>query len=125
MSKPLTVIVVEDEALLLMVIADELRDSGFNVHEACNADEAMALMERHRDISVLFTDIDMPGTIDGLRLSETVQKRWPEMRIIITSGKIRYNSIELPAGAVFVPKPYAVSRVAATIERLAAAPPTR
>lgn len=113
-----SVLVVEDEALLLFVIADELRDAGFNVLEARNATEAIALLERHAEVDVLFTDIDMPGSLDGIRLSEVVRNRWPPIAIVITSGKGLQSSAVMPEGAVFVPKPYVVASVAATINQL-------
>ena len=81
------IVVVEDEALLLFSIADDLRDAGFSVLEASNADEAIALLESHPEIRLLFTDIDMPGSMDGLKLSAAVRDRWPPVKIIVTSGK--------------------------------------
>ncbi|MFA6154193.1 response regulator [Mesorhizobium sp.] len=113
-----TVLVVEDEAFLLFAIADELREMGFAVLEASNADQAIALLERRQDIAILFTDIDMPGSMDGLRLSAAVRDRWPPVKIIITSGKRQPAREAMPAGGVFLPKPYAPEAVAATIHGL-------
>jgi len=115
---PATVLVVEDEAFLLFAIADELREVGFAVFEASNADQAIMLLETHQDISILFTDIDMPGSMDGLRLSAAVRDRWPPVKIIVTSGKRRPDSGAMPDGGVFLPKPYAPEKVAATIRAL-------
>jgi len=112
------VLVVEDEALLLFAIADELREAGFEVLEARNAAEAIVLLEKNARVDVLFTDVDMPGTIDGIRLSQIVRDRWPPIAIIVTSGKGAQVSGALPDGAVFMPKPYGVSSVAATINRV-------
>ncbi|UVK46496.1 response regulator [Mesorhizobium sp. AR07] len=112
---PATVLVVEDEAFLLFAIADELREAGYQVLEASNADQAIGLLESRQDISILFTDIDMPGSMDGLRLSAAVRDRWPPVKIIITSGKRQPAQDAMPSGGVFLPKPYAPAAVAATI----------
>lgn len=113
-----TVLVVEDEAFLLFAIADELREAGYHVLEASNADQAIRILESRQDISILFTDIDMPGSMDGLRLSAAVRDRWPPIKIIITSGKRQPAADAMPSGGVFLPKPYAPAAVAATIEGL-------
>lgn len=108
-------LVVEDEALILYSTADELRQAGFCVLEARNADEAIALLETHTDIEVVFTDIDMPGSMDGLRLMETVHDRWPPVRIIVTSGKGVPESGVMPEGSPFLPKPYSASTLVAAV----------
>jgi len=115
-----TVLVVEDEAFLLFAIADELREAGYDVLEASNAEQAIRLLEIRQDIAILFTDIDMPGSMDGLRLSAAVRDRWPPVKIIITSGKRRPAQEAMPSGGVFLPKPYAPESVAATIQGLLA-----
>jgi DNA-binding response OmpR family regulator len=102
--------VVEDEALIRFTIADDLRDAGFEVFEAETADEAIAILMRE-DIRLLFTDIDMPGSMDGLRLSAIVRDRWPPVRIIVTSGKRVPSAGLLPAGSRFMPKPYTTAGV--------------
>ncbi len=99
-------LVVEDEALLLFTIADDLRDAGFEVLEAQNADEAIKLLQRHSDIALMFTDIDMPGSMDGLRLSAVTRDRWPPIKIIVTSGKQKPSDDDLPSGGRFMSKPY-------------------
>ncbi|QKC82574.1 response regulator [Mesorhizobium sp. NZP2077] len=113
-----TVLVVEDEAFLLFAIADELREAGYDVLEASNADQAIRILESRQDIAILFTDIDMPGSMDGLRLSAAVRDRWPPVKIIITSGKRQPAADAMPSGGVFLPKPYAPEAVAATIQGL-------
>jgi CheY-like chemotaxis protein len=105
-NRAISVLVVEDEALLLFSIADDLRAEGYTVFEASHADGAMRLLEKHPEIRLLFTDIDMPGSMNGLALSETVRRRWPPVKIIITSGKERPAPGDLPEGGVFVSKPY-------------------
>lgn len=118
-SRP-AVLVVEDEALLLFSIADELKDAGFAVFEAVNADQAIVTLSAHPEIGVLFTDIDMPGSMDGLRLSGFVRDRWPPVKIIITSGKAAPTENMLPVGGIFLPKPYSPASVAGAIESLLA-----
>jgi DNA-binding response OmpR family regulator len=103
--------VVEDEALIRFTIADDLRDAGFEVFEAETADEAIAILMREKEIRLLFTDIDMPGSMDGLRLSAVVRDRWPPVRIIVTSGKQVPSPGLLPAGSQFMPKPYTTAGV--------------
>jgi CheY-like chemotaxis protein len=112
------ILIVEDEALLLFAIADELRDSGFEVLEASTATEAIRLLEEHSDIRVMFTDIDMPGSMDGLRLSAAVRDRWPPVHIIVTSGKSHPMQGELPSGGRFMPKPYVASAVVQTMREM-------
>lgn len=110
-----TVLVVEDEALLLLSISCELQAAGYTVLEAGNADEAVDLLVRHPEIRVMFTDIDMPGSMDGLRLTAVVRNRWPPVRAILTSGKHLQALEHLPDGR-FLPKPYTTSGVLAAIE---------
>ncbi|HVW91759.1 MAG TPA: response regulator [Devosia sp.] len=115
------VLVVEDEVLIRMSIADSIAEAGFVVYEAANADQAIRLMEAHGDIRILFTDIDMPGSMDGLRLAEAVRHRWPPVKILITSGHIRIKPEELPVEGRFFAKPYDPAQVVSTMQDLLAA----
>jgi CheY-like chemotaxis protein len=99
-----TVLIVEDEFLVREVVQVELEDVGYEVVVADNADAAIAILEARTDIRLVFTDIDMPGSMDGLRLAACVRDRWPPVHIIITTGKVRPQ--EIPANALFIPKPY-------------------
>lgn len=112
------VLVVEDEALLLFTIADDLRDAGYHVLEATNADDAIRLLEADEEIRLVFTDIDMPGSMDGLRLAAVVRNRWPPVNIIITSGKQRPDNGSLPERGLFMSKPYGSASVIKTIESM-------
>jgi CheY-like chemotaxis protein len=114
-ANPARILVVEDEALLLFSIADDLQDEGYEVLTATNADEAIALLVKHPEIQLIFTDIDMPGSMDGLKLSAMVRDRWPPVRIIVTSGKQRPGANLLPKDARFLPKPYTTAGVVATM----------
>ena len=100
------VLVVEDEPLISMWVEESLREAGYTVLCANNADAAIRILEIRTDIHLVFTDIDMPGSMDGLKLAAFVRGRWPPMRIVVASGKHRPRPGELPAGAVFLPKPY-------------------
>jgi CheY-like chemotaxis protein len=100
------VLVVEDEALVRMNSADLIRDLGFEVIEAVDADHAVSLLESMPGITVLFTDIQMPGSMDGLRLAAVVKDRWPPIALLITSGQLHPPTADMPAGAQFIPKPY-------------------
>lgn len=106
MPDPIVVLVVEDEALLRMDIADVLQEAGFEVLEAANADEAIVALESDPRIRLVFTDVDMPGTMDGLRLARVVANRWPPVRLIITSGHRLVQITDIPDGSVFFAKPY-------------------
>jgi CheY-like chemotaxis protein len=99
-----TVLIVEDELLVRDVIQIELEDAGYDVLLADNADAAIAILEARGDIHLVFTDIDMPGSMDGMKLAACVRDRWPPIHIIITTGKDRPR--EIPANALFIPKPY-------------------
>jgi CheY-like chemotaxis protein len=103
---PPVVLIVEDEWLLRGLAVEFVEDAGFVVLEARDADEAAALLETRSDIDLLFTDIDMPGSMDGLKLAHTVRDRWPLIKILITSGQRRPELSDLPLNSVFLGKPY-------------------
>ncbi len=100
------VLVVEDEALIRMSSADMIRDMGFEAIEAADAEQAVCLLEATPAIRVVFTDIQMPGSMDGLLLAAMVRDRWPPVALLITSGKLRPLATDMPAGAHFIAKPY-------------------
>ena len=100
------VLVVEDEALIRMNSVEMIREFGFGVVEAVDADEAVSLLESVPDIGVVFTDIQMAGSMDGLRLAAFIRDRWPPVALLITSGKERPFVDDMPTGARFIPKPY-------------------
>jgi CheY-like chemotaxis protein len=100
------VLIVEDEHLLRLSAVKDIEDAGFEVIEAANADEAIRILESRRDIRVVFTDVQMPGSMDGLKLAHAVRNRWPPIRIIVTSGHERVAEHDLPEGGRFFAKPY-------------------
>lgn len=113
------VLVVEDEPLVRMFAVDFVEDAGFDVVEAADANEAVAILEARTDIRILFTDIDMPGSMDGMKLARAVRDRWPPIEIIIVSGHKRPGDDDLPARAVFYSKPYNIDAVTAELHRMA------
>jgi CheY-like chemotaxis protein len=117
-SKRPVVLIVEDEFLLRMDAVDMIEAAGFEVVEAANADEAIEILEARRDITVVFTDIQMPGSMDGLKLARAVRGRWPPIKIIATSGNVHVSETELPEGGRFLPKPYNPIQVTGVLREL-------
>jgi CheY-like chemotaxis protein len=103
------VLVVEDEALLNFVNSEELTLGGHEVLSAYNADEAIKILEHRSEVRVVFTDIEMPGSFDGLKLAAAVRDRWPPIHLIVTSGKQVKGA--LPSDTKFVEKPYRLSQL--------------
>lgn len=100
------VLVVEDEPFVRLEAIATLSDAGFGVIDAANADEAIAILETRRDIRVVLTDIQMPGSMDGLKLAATIRHRWPPISLIVTSGRNLVQQRDLPERGRFLPKPY-------------------
>ena len=115
------VLVVEDEALVRLSAREGIEAAGFKVYEAYNADEAIRLLEAHPDIELIFTDVDMPGSMDGLKLAHYVRGRWPPVKIIVTSGHVKVTEESLPAGALFLPKPYEPAEITHRVRQMLAA----
>jgi CheY-like chemotaxis protein len=109
------VLVVEDEILVLMSAIADLEAAGFIVLEASNADEALALLEGSETIRAVFTDVQMPGTMNGLELARQVHRRWPAVKVLVTSGNALYGSDDLLHGHQFVRKPYSAEDVVAAL----------
>ncbi len=112
------VLVVEDDYLLRLDAADMIKAADFEVIEAANADEAIAILESRNDIAVIFPDIQMPGSMDGLRLARAVRGRWPPIKIITTSGQRIIEELDLPEGGRFLPKPYNPTQVNGVLREL-------
>jgi two-component system, response regulator PdtaR len=112
------VLVVEDGALVRFSTREEIEAAGFKVYEAYNADEAIQLLEASPDIELIFTDVDMPGSMDGVKLAHYVRNRWPPVKIIVTSGYQHVAEEQLPKGSVFLRKPYDPEQVKRKIELL-------
>ncbi|WP_371737117.1 response regulator [Bradyrhizobium sediminis] len=104
-APPAVVLVVEDEMLLRMRAVDMVEDAGYTSVQAVDADEAVTILESRSDIALLFTDIQMPGSMDGLKLAHAVHERWPPIKIILVSGQLKLADIEIPANSRFFGKP--------------------
>jgi CheY-like chemotaxis protein len=116
-SKPV-VLVVEDEPLIRLNAIDLIEEAGFEAIEAANADEAIQILESRDDIRIVFTDIHMPGSIDGLKLAHAVRNRWPPIQLIVTSGRESVPESALPSGGRFFGKPYEPSQIARTLHEM-------
>jgi CheY-like chemotaxis protein len=118
MRKKTVILIVEDEAIIRMEAVQMLEDEGFTVLQASNAHDALGILENRRDVRALFTDINMPGSLDGLRLAGMVRGRWPPIHLIVTSGLLSPNDDDLPPGAKFIRKPYDPAQVISIIHAL-------
>src|ERR1700710_2743723 len=112
------VLVVEDEMVLRMRAVDIVEDAGFTAVEAINADEAISILESRSDISLLFTDIQMPGSMDGLKLAHAVHDRWPSIKIILVSGEVKPADAERPANSRFFGKPLGVEQMTTELQAM-------
>jgi CheY-like chemotaxis protein len=118
-ERPLVVVIAEDEVLLRTLAVEFLEDEGFITVAAETALAALDICKsRPGAIDVLFTDIRMPGPMDGLELAHRVRERWPRVGIIIASGNIFVGRDQLPDGARFLPKPYDLHRIVEAIRQL-------
>lgn len=117
-TKRPVVLIVEDESLLRMDAVDMIVAAGFEAVEAANADQAIDILEARRDIAVVFTDIQMPGSMDGLKLARAVRGRWPPIKIVATSGLVHVRETDLPEGGRFLPKPYSPIQVAGMLREM-------
>jgi CheY-like chemotaxis protein len=117
-SVPAVVLVVEDEMLLRMRAVDMVEDAGYTSLEAVDADEAVAILESRSDIALLLTDIQMPGSMDGLGLAHAVHDRWPPIKIILVSGQLKLTSADMPANSRFFCKPLEPKVMIAQMQRM-------
>jgi CheY-like chemotaxis protein len=113
---PPVVLVVEDEMLLRMRAVDMVEDAGYTSVEAVDADEAVEILESRSDIALLFTDIQMPGSMDGLKLAHTVHERWPPIKIILVSGQMKVSKADIPADSRFFGKPLEATEMIAEMK---------
>jgi two-component sensor histidine kinase/CheY-like chemotaxis protein len=112
------VLIVEDELVLRMRAVDVVEDAGFVAIEAVGADEAMQVLESRDDIALLFTDIQMPGSMDGLKLAHAVHARWPHIKIILVSGKVAVTDADKPADSRFFPKPFEIQQMVLELQQM-------
>ena len=115
---PPVVLIVEDEMLLRMRAVDMVEDAGYTSVEAVDADEAVTILEARSDIALLFTDIQMPGSMDGLKLAHAVHERWPPIKIILVSGALKLAKSDIPPDSRFFGKPLEAKEMIAEIQEM-------
>ena len=113
---PLVVLVVEDEMLLRMRVVNMVEDAGYIPVEAVDADEAFAILQSRSDIALLFTDIQMPGSMNGLELARAVRERWPPIKIILASGQLKLSREDIPNDSRFFGKPLEAGEMIAEMQ---------
>lgn len=118
-EKPV-VLVVDDEPIIRMYAALLVEEAGYLAVEAATADEALAILEQRDDVRILFTDVEMPGSLNGLQLVEVVREKWPPIGLMVTSGHVRVDPQKLPERARFFRKPYTESEIIRTLKSLPA-----
>ncbi len=112
------VLVVEDQPIIRMGAVDLIHRAGYEVLEASTADEAIAIMETRSDIRLVFTDVEMPGSMDGVKLAHYIRNRWPPVRLIVASGKALIPERSLPQGSQFFAKPYQDGKLVEAIDHM-------
>lgn len=115
---PQVILIVEDDQLLKLLTVEMVEEAGFVAVEAGSADEAVAILESRLDIALVLTDIDMPGSMDGLKLAHAVRNRWPPIKIIVVSGGVRPLEVDLPIHSRFFAKPYGSDAIISEIRSL-------
>jgi CheY-like chemotaxis protein len=115
---PAVVLIVEDEMMLRMRAVDMVEDAGYTPIEALDADEAVAILESRSDIALMCTDIQMPGSMDGLGLAHAVHARWPSIKIIVVSGQLKPAGIDLPPCSRFFGKPLEAGQMIAQMRNM-------
>lgn len=115
---PPIVLVVEDDMMLRMRAVDMVEDAGYVPVEAVDADEAFATLQARSDIALLFTDIQMPGSMDGLQLAHAAHERWPRLKIILVSGQLELSGIQIPHNSRFFGKPLVSGQMIAEMQKM-------
>lgn len=116
------ILVVEDSTIIRMGAVDLVRSAGYEALEAPDADEAIRILESRCDIALVFTDVQMPGTMDGIKLSHYIRNRWPPVKLIVASGNAILQESNLPTGSRFFSKPYNDHLIADAIAHLLSSP---
>lgn len=114
-ERHLVVLVVEDEPMVRFDAIQSFEDAGFEVVDADDAEQALVALEGRPDVDAVFTDVHMPGRMNGVELAMLVHERRPDVQVLVTSGVMRLQKDDLPGGGCFIPKPYDASQVAALI----------
>lgn len=124
MTQTLTVLIVDDEALVRMHVESFLVDAGYETVSAANADEAISVLGKRQDVCCIVTDIQMPGSMDGVKLAESVRNRWPPVAILVTSGLVTAPP-ELPERSRFFRKPVREEEILAALREMTSSPAPR
>ena len=119
-DSPVYVLVVEDDFLNRLHAVNLVEDAGYIAVEASDADEAITILEARKDIRIVFTDIDMPGSMDGLKLAHAIRERWPPIELILTSGHFDIRNDEIPERGRFFPKPYRDQEIISALQHFVA-----
>ena len=112
------VLVVEDEFLVRLIAMDMIQSAGFEAITAPDADEAIRILESRNDIRAVFTDVQMPGSMDGLCLARVIRDRWPPVALIVTSAQRNFMESDLPQGGRFIGKPYDPAQIETALRQL-------
>ena len=115
---PLVVLIVEDEMMLRMRVVDMVEDAGYVPVEAVDADEAMAILQSRSDIVLMLTDVQMPGSMNGLQLAHAVHERWPPIKIILASGQLKLSGSDIPQDSRFFGKPLQSDEIIAEMREM-------
>ena len=112
------VLVVEDESLIRISAVEMVKQAGFEAIAASDAYEAIRILESRNDIRAVFTDVQMPGSLDGLKLAQVIRSRWPPVALIVTSGRAHFLEADLPTGGRFLSKPYQCAELEAALRQV-------
>ncbi|TCR63088.1 response regulator [Bosea sp. BK604] len=115
----ISVLVVEDDAFIRMDAVEIVQSAGYEVFEAANADEAIVRLEQYPAIAIVLTDVEMPGSMNGIQLAFAIRDRWPPIHVIVVSGRMRPGADELPEYVPFIAKPYQPAQIEAALRAAA------
>jgi CheY-like chemotaxis protein len=115
-TSPVYVLVVEDNFLARLHAVSLVEEVGYIAVEAANADEAISILEARKDIRIVFTDVDMPGSMNGLKLAHAIRKRWPPIELILTSGHFDLSNADIPERGRFFSKPYMDTEITSALQ---------
>jgi CheY-like chemotaxis protein len=118
------ILIVEDDIRVRAMGVDLLEVAGFEVRAAATADEAIAILKDASDVKLVFADVEMPGSMNGLQLADFVHQRWPDIRLLLTSGHYEPHELQISKGDLFLPKPYSIVTVVNAIDELLEADPS-
>src|SRR5271154_2888067 len=116
----MVILVIEDEPLIRTLVSEYIAEAGFETLQAANADVAIEILESRDDIRAIFTDINMPGSMDGLKLARAVRDRWPPIKIVVVSGQVKFTQNDLPEGSRFFGKPFETDKMISELRSMIA-----